>query len=55
MSNLYPHNQEIYDGIIRAVADGYKKIGYTEATGLGKSFVFIELCKTILRVRKYCM
>lgn len=52
MSNLYPHNQEIYDGILKAIADGYKKIGYTEATGLGKSFVFIELCKTIFKGKK---
>ena len=52
MSSLYSHNQEIYDGIIRAIADGYKKIGYTEATGLGKSFVFIELCKTIFKGKR---
>ena len=52
MAELYKHNQEIYDGIISAIADGHHKIGYTEATGLGKSFVFAELCNTVFKNKK---
>lgn len=52
MAELYKHNQEIYDGIISAIADGHRKIGYTEATGLGKSFVFAELCNTVFKNKK---
>lgn len=52
MAELYKHNKEIYDGIISAIADGHHKIGYTEATGLGKSFVFAELCNTVFKNKK---
>lgn len=52
MAELYEHNKEIYDGIISAIADGHHKIGYTEATGLGKSFVFAELCNTVFKNKK---
>lgn len=52
MAELYKHNQEIYDGIISAIADGHHKIGYTEATGLGKSFVFAELCNTVFKNKR---
>lgn len=55
MAELYKHNKEIYDGIMSAIADGHHKIGYTEATGLGKSFVFAELCNTVLRIRRFFM
>lgn len=52
MSNLYSHNKEIFDGILKSMSDGHKKIGYTEATGLGKSFVFMELCKTVFLAKR---
>lgn len=41
--SLLPHNQELYDGIVAKIAAGSHSIFFSEATGLGKSYVFMRL------------
>lgn len=40
---LLPHNQELYDKIVEQIEKGEKSIFYSQATGLGKSFIFMKL------------
>lgn len=49
---LYEHNQLIYNEIIKEIDNGGRSIGYTEATGLGKSYVFMKLVNTLFLNRR---
>ena len=49
---LLPHNQEIVNKIEQAMISGIRKIFYTEATGLGKSFVFMYLVNKYFKDKK---
>ena len=40
---LLPHNQMLYDKIVAEMEKGEHSIFYSEATGLGKSFIFMRL------------
>lgn len=40
---LLPHNQMLYDKIVAEMEKGERSIFYSEATGLGKSFIFMRL------------
>ena len=40
---LLPHNQKLYDEIKQYIDAGERSIFYSEATGLGKSFIFMRL------------
>ena len=40
---LLPHNQMLYDQIVKELVNGQKSIFYSEATGLGKSYIFMRL------------
>ena len=40
---LLPHNKELYDKIVEQIKKGEKSIFYSQATGLGKSFIFMKL------------
>ena len=41
--SLLPHNQKLFDEIMEAINNGEHSIFYSEATGLGKSFIFMRL------------
>lgn len=41
--DLLPHNQEAYEKIQKAIADGKKKIAISHATGTGKSYLISKL------------
>ena len=41
--SLLPHNQKLYDEIIESLKNGSHSVFFTEATGLGKSFIFMRL------------
>lgn len=41
--DLLPHNQEAYEKIQKAIADGKKKIAISHATGAGKSYLIAKL------------
>ena len=43
--DLLPHNQEVYEKIREAIADGKKKIAVSHATGSGKSYLIAKLCE----------
>lgn len=45
--SLLPHNKKIYDEIIDAISYGEHSIFFSEATGLGKSFVFMRLVQDL--------
>ena len=49
---LLPHNQEMVYEIEKAMVDGHRKIFYTEATGLGKSYIFMYLMHKYFRDKK---
>lgn len=40
---LLPHNQKLYDEIKKHIDAGERSIFYSEATGLGKSYIFMRL------------
>ena len=48
---LYPHNQKIYDDIVD-IMDEPKKIFYTQATGLGKSFILFKLIQNFYKGKR---
>lgn len=50
--DLLPHNIEMYDNIIDKMNQGYHKIFYSEATGLGKSYIFMKLMETHFRDKR---
>lgn len=41
--SLLPHNQELYGKIVEQINKGEKSIFFSQATGLGKSFIFMKL------------
>lgn len=41
--SLYEHNEMLYNEICKELNNGERSIGYTEATGLGKSYIFMKL------------
>ena len=43
--DLLPHNQEAYEKIREAIADGKNKIAVSHATGSGKSYLISKLCE----------
>lgn len=43
--DLLPHNEEAYEKIREAIADGKKKIAVSHATGSGKSYLISKLCE----------
>lgn len=43
--DLLKHNQEAYEKIKSAIADGKKKIAVSHATGSGKSYLITKLCE----------
>ena len=49
---LLPHNQDMVNKIENAMIFGNHKIFYTEATGLGKSFIFMYLVNKYFRDKK---
>jgi superfamily II DNA or RNA helicase len=49
---LLNHNQQIVDEIEKAMSEGIRKIFFTEATGLGKSFVFMYLINKYFKDKK---
>ena len=49
---LLPHNQDMVTQIEQAMVSGNHKIFYTEATGLGKSFIFMYLVNKYFRDKK---
>ena len=40
---LLLHNQDLYDKIVEQIEKGEKSIFYSQATGLGKYFIFMKL------------
>jgi hypothetical protein len=49
---LLPHNQEMVYRIEQAMMCGNRKIFYTEATGLGKSYIFMYLVNKYFKDKK---
>ena len=49
---LLKHNQDLVNEIETAMVFGYHKIFYTEATGLGKSFIMIYLIHKYFKNKK---
>ena len=49
---LLPHNQEIVNKIEQAMVNGIRKIFFTEAPALGKSFVFMYLVNKYFKDKK---
>ena len=47
MINLLPHNEELFNKILNAMFNGHHKIFYSEATGLGKSYIFMKLVEEL--------
>ena len=41
--DLFKHNQEAYEKITEAIADGKKKVAIAHATGTGKSYLITKL------------
>ena len=50
--SLLTHNQKIYDQIIESINNGEHSIFYSEATGLGKSFIFMRLVYDLFKGKK---
>lgn len=44
---LLAHNEMLYNKIVKELIRGNRKIFYSEATGLGKSFIFMKLVKEV--------
>ena len=49
---LLPHNQMLYDKIVAEIEKGEHSIFYSEATGLGKSFIFMRLVQDYFAGKK---
>ena len=49
---LLPHNQMLYDKIVAEMERGEYSIFYSEATGLGKSFIFMRLVQDYFAGKK---
>lgn len=49
---LLPHNQMLYDKIVAEMERGEFNIFYSEATGLGKSFIFMRLVQDYFKGKK---
>lgn len=49
---LLQHNQELYDKIVKEMEKGEKSIFYSQATGLGKSFIFMKLVEDYFQEKK---
>jgi hypothetical protein len=49
---LLPHNQDLYDKIVEQIEKGEKSIFYSQATGLGKSFIFMKLVEDYFQEKK---
>ena len=49
---LLPHNKKIFDEIMEAINNGEHSIFYSEATGLGKSFIFMRLMQELFKDKK---
>ena len=50
--SLLPHNQELFDKIMGLINYGQHSIFYSEATGLGKSFIFMRLVHDLFKGKK---
>ena len=50
--DLHEHNQEAYEKVQKAIADGKKKIGIAHATGSGKSYLIAKLFEDYNNVKK---
>ena len=49
---LLPHNQDLYNRIRKHIDEGKHSIFYSEATGLGKSFIFMKLVEDLFQGKK---
>lgn len=49
---LLPHNQDLYNRIRKHINEGKHSIFYSEATGLGKSFIFMKLVEDLFQGKK---
>ena len=49
---LLPHNQMLYDKIVKEIENGERSIFYSQATGLGKSFIFMRLVQDYFMDKK---
>ena len=49
---LLPHNEKLYNDIVKEMIDGHKSIFYSEGTGLGKSFIFFKLAHDLFFTKK---
>ncbi len=49
---LLPHNEMLYNDICRYIDVGEKSIFYSEATGLGKSYIFMRLVETYFKGKR---
>ena len=49
---LLPHNEKLYNDIVKEMIDGHKSIFYSEGTGLGKSFIFFKLAHDLFFSKK---
>ena len=49
---LLPHNQKLFDEIMELINNGEHSIFYSEATGLGKSFIFMSLVNELFLGKK---
>lgn len=50
--DLLPHNQMLYDKIVNEIENGERSIFYSQATGLGKSFIFMRLVQDYFMDKK---
>ena len=50
--NLLPHNKELYNKIVEKINKGERSIFYSQATGLGKSFIFMKLVEEYFQGKK---
>lgn len=49
---LMKHNQELYKQVLDKMMEGYRSVFYSEATGLGKSFIMMQLINMVFRGMK---
>ena len=50
--SLLPHNQKLFNEIMDLIKNGEHSIFYSEATGLGKSFIFMSLVNELFKGKK---
>jgi superfamily II DNA or RNA helicase len=50
--SLLPHNQKLFDEIMELINNGEHSIFYSEAMGLGKSYIFMKLVEKLFKNKK---